>query len=88
MKPAIKLTARQQQILDLIQQAIANTGAPPTRAEIAAEGGFGIEAIGGDVIFAAILHEDRLVVGDQLGEQRQNEQHRKETKDAPAKKMA
>ena len=40
MKPAIKLTARQQQILDLIQQAIANTGAPPTRAEIAAELGF------------------------------------------------
>ena len=35
MKPAIKLTARQEQILDLIQQAIANTGAPPTRAAIA-----------------------------------------------------
>lgn len=35
-----KLTARQQQILDLIQTAIANTGAPPTRAEIAAELGF------------------------------------------------
>lgn len=35
-----KLTARQQQILDLIQNAIANTGAPPTRAEIAAELGF------------------------------------------------
>ena len=32
-----KLTARQQQILDLIQTAIARTGAPPTRAEIAAE---------------------------------------------------
>ena len=31
-----KLTARQQQILDLIQTAIARTGAPPTRAEIAA----------------------------------------------------
>lgn len=30
-----KLTARQEQILDLIQSAIANTGAPPTRAEIA-----------------------------------------------------
>jgi repressor LexA len=30
-----KLTARQQQILDLIQTAIARTGAPPTRAEIA-----------------------------------------------------
>ena len=29
-----KLTARQQQILDLIQSAIARTGAPPTRAEI------------------------------------------------------
>ena len=36
----IKLTARQQQILDLIQSAIARTGAPPTRAEIAAELGF------------------------------------------------
>ena len=35
-----KLTARQQQILELIQQAIANTGAPPTRAEIAQELGF------------------------------------------------
>lgn len=35
-----KLTARQQQILTLIQQAIAQTGAPPTRAEIATELGF------------------------------------------------
>ncbi|MBS0391154.1 MAG: transcriptional repressor LexA [Proteobacteria bacterium] len=35
-----KLTARQQQILDLIQTAIAQTGAPPTRAEIAAELGY------------------------------------------------
>jgi repressor LexA len=35
-----KLTARQQQILDLIQSTIARTGAPPTRAEIAAELGF------------------------------------------------
>ena len=37
---APKLTARQQQILELIQAAIARTGAPPTRAEIAAELGF------------------------------------------------
>ena len=36
----VKLTARQQQILDLIQSAIARTGAPPTRAEIANELGF------------------------------------------------
>ncbi|HTN65080.1 MAG TPA: transcriptional repressor LexA [Burkholderiaceae bacterium] len=36
----LKLTARQQQILDLIGDAIANTGFPPTRAEIAAELGF------------------------------------------------
>ncbi len=36
----VKLTARQQQILELIQSAIANTGAPPTRAEIASELGF------------------------------------------------
>jgi repressor LexA len=35
-----KLTARQQQILDLIQSAISRTGAPPTRAEIASELGF------------------------------------------------
>ena len=35
-----KLTARQQQILDLVQSTIARTGAPPTRAEIAAELGF------------------------------------------------
>ena len=35
-----KLTARQQQILDLVQSAIARTGAPPTRAEIATALGF------------------------------------------------
>ena len=35
-----KLTPRQQQILELIQSAIANTGSPPTRAEIAHELGF------------------------------------------------
>ncbi len=35
-----KLTARQQQILSLIQSTIARTGAPPTRAEIASELGF------------------------------------------------
>ena len=35
-----KLTAHQQQILNLIQAAIASTGAPPTRAEIATELGF------------------------------------------------
>ncbi len=36
----IKLTARQQQVLDLIKQAICDTGFPPTRAEIAKELGF------------------------------------------------
>jgi repressor LexA len=35
-----KLTERQQQILDLVQIAIERTGAPPTRAEIAAALGF------------------------------------------------
>ncbi|MFZ4550933.1 MAG: transcriptional repressor LexA [Aquabacterium sp.] len=35
-----KLTPRQQQIFELIQRAIARTGSPPTRAEIAAELGF------------------------------------------------
>jgi len=35
-----KLTPRQQQILDLVQSAIERKGAPPTRAEIAAELGF------------------------------------------------
>jgi repressor LexA len=35
-----KLTSRQQQILQLIRRAIERTGAPPTRAEIAAELGF------------------------------------------------
>jgi repressor LexA len=35
-----KLTARQQQVLELIHNAIARTGAPPTRAEIASELGF------------------------------------------------
>jgi len=36
----IKLTARQQQVLDLIKQSIESTGFPPTRAEIAQELGF------------------------------------------------
>ena len=35
-----KLTARQQQILSLIEAAIRQTGAPPTRAEIAKELGY------------------------------------------------
>ena len=35
-----KLTARQQEILELIQKTIAETGAPPTRAEIAQVLGF------------------------------------------------
>ncbi|HEV6965884.1 MULTISPECIES: transcriptional repressor LexA [Roseateles] len=40
MQDRPKLTARQQQIFDLVRQAIETTGAPPTRAEIAAELGF------------------------------------------------
>jgi repressor LexA len=36
----IKLTERQQQILDLIREAVASTGFPPTRAEIAQKLGF------------------------------------------------
>lgn len=36
----IKLTARQQQVLDFIRSAIEASGFPPTRAEIAAELGF------------------------------------------------
>ncbi|GAA5317222.1 MAG: transcriptional repressor LexA [Candidatus Pelagadaptatus aseana] len=36
----IKLTARQQEILDLIKRYIDDTGYPPTRAEIAKELGF------------------------------------------------
>ena len=40
MNEGPKLTARQQQILDLVESAIERTGAPPTRAEIAAELGF------------------------------------------------
>lgn len=36
----IKLTVRQQQVLDLIQAAIAESGFPPTRAEIATALGF------------------------------------------------
>ncbi len=36
----IKLTARQEQILGLIREAIDNTGFPPTRAEIAQTLGF------------------------------------------------
>ncbi|MBV6303798.1 transcriptional repressor LexA [Candidimonas humi] len=37
---AVKLTARQQQILDLIRSEIVRTGFPPTRAEIAQALGF------------------------------------------------
>lgn len=37
---AVKLTARQQQILDLVRSEIARTGFPPTRAEIARALGF------------------------------------------------
>lgn len=40
MQNSPKLTARQQQIYDLVKDAIEQTGAPPTRAEIAAELGF------------------------------------------------
>jgi repressor LexA len=40
MEESPKLTARQQQVLDLVQSAIERSGAPPTRAEIAAELGF------------------------------------------------
>jgi repressor LexA len=36
----VKLTPRQQQILDLIRQSVRDTGRPPTRAEIAARFGF------------------------------------------------
>ena len=36
----LKLTARQEQILNLIKEAIDNTGFPPTRAEIAKQLGF------------------------------------------------
>lgn len=36
----IKLTARQQEVLDLIKTAIEETGYPPTRAEIARDLGF------------------------------------------------
>src|SRR6476469_4200874 len=36
----IKLTPRKEQILNLIKDAIENTGFPPTRAEIATELGF------------------------------------------------
>lgn len=40
MQDRPKLTARQQQIFELVRHAIESTGAPPTRAEIAAELGF------------------------------------------------
>jgi repressor LexA len=40
MEESPKLTARQQQVLDLVQSAIERSGAPPTRAEIATELGF------------------------------------------------
>ncbi|MFG6466843.1 transcriptional repressor LexA [Roseateles sp. BYS87W] len=40
MQDRPKLTARQQQIFDLVRHAIETTGSPPTRAEIASELGF------------------------------------------------
>jgi repressor LexA len=40
MSASNKLTARQQQVLDLIKSFIQRSGAPPTRAEIATELGF------------------------------------------------
>lgn len=40
MSDSPKLTARQQEILDLIRHTITHTGAPPTRAEIATMLGF------------------------------------------------
>jgi repressor LexA len=40
MQDTPRLTARQQQVLQLVQRAIARTGAPPTRAELAAQLGF------------------------------------------------
>jgi len=40
MDDSPKLTPRQQQILDLVRATIERKGAPPTRAEIAAELGF------------------------------------------------
>ena len=36
----MKLTARQGQVLDVIRQYVADTGYPPTRADIAKELGF------------------------------------------------
>jgi len=40
MQDTPRLTARQQQVLHLVQRAIMRTGAPPTRAELAAQMGF------------------------------------------------
>jgi len=40
MSDSPKLTPRQQEILELIQNTIATTGAPPTRAEISNTLGF------------------------------------------------
>jgi repressor LexA len=40
MQPQTKLTTRQQQILELIQNTISQKGAPPTRVEIAQALGF------------------------------------------------
>ncbi len=40
MQNSPKLTARQQQVLDLIKTRLQETGYPPTRAEIAEEFGF------------------------------------------------
>jgi repressor LexA len=39
-KPVIKLTARQQLVMDVVRSSIDATGMPPTRADIARELGF------------------------------------------------
>ena len=44
--------------------------------EIAAKGGFGIEAEDRRIEVAAVLHQNRFVIGDELGKQRQAEQDR------------
>jgi len=47
-------------------------------AEITAKGRLGVEAIGGHEELAPVAHEDRLVVGDHLGKERQHKERQKQ----------
>lgn len=63
-----KLTPRQQQVLDLIQQSLADTGLPPTRQEICEHFGFRSPTAADDHLKALARKEViRLIPGSSRG---------------------